>query len=100
MGNIQYEGFEFNGVMPIGEFNCRLVFDISYKIGKRDIHEQLIVKKDDGEYHFWYEGSRIKRLFENGEIREFDYDMYSRRIIQLANTWCENLGYPELTKEV
>lgn len=100
MERVNYQDFTFNDVMPIGEFNHRLVLDISYKVGERDIHEQMIIRKDNGQYHFRYEGSRIKRLWENGEIREFDYGQYSRRIILLAKSWCENLGYPELTKEV
>ena len=87
-------------VVPSVETSNRLLFEVSYQIEGEYILEKMSVNRGNGDYHFWYDGNKLKHYLERGKISESNYEICIETIKKQANYWCELFNYPKLAKEI
>lgn len=93
-GNHMYKKVCFQGTKGPVEYREGVVFEASYRIGATTIKDLLIVS--EGGYHFEYEESHLKKLWQNNKIHENDFLTIYESIIRDASKWCKKNGLPEL----
>lgn len=84
----------------IGICNNRLILEVCIFAGHRSggstLKEKMIVH--DGKYHF-REHSHLKKVKHSKFLDDKSYDTCIQDIIKETNSWCEDLGLPEITGE-
>lgn len=85
----------------IGICNNRLIFEVcifaGHNSGGSTLKEKIIVY--NRKYHF-RENSHLKRIKRTSKyLNNKSYDACIQDIIKETNSWCEDLGLPEITEE-
>lgn len=85
----------------IGICNNRLILEVCIFAGHRSggstLKEKMIVH--DGKYHF-RKHSHLKAIKQISKYLDTErYDKCIQDIIKETNSWCEDLGLPEVTEE-
>lgn len=87
----------FSHIDIITSHNDRLVLRVYIDVNGNDAYDDMIIY--EGKYHF-HEGV-LKKIKMNQFFKETERlcNRCQEDIIKAANSWCKDLGLPELTEE-
>lgn len=96
--NVHFEEVDF-----VSGCNEWMVLKVCFSVDENDVEEKMIVH-NNGKYHF-HGGNTLEHMKKtNSEIlTERTKDMFKRTkeyIMDEANLWCEDFGFPKLVEEI